>query len=391
MVTRRDNVLDAMDLKEPKEIPMTELRIDTPHTEMLMFPEKYWAPEDRPAVERIDLLKHNADVRVRCWDRLGFSIVRANVALTPPVGWSAKVLSSMEAKTLSEKMGLKYMPGTFVDEWGRGTVYDPRCGRWVHQYGTLTSIEDWDKWAANFPDPFAEGRDASARITIKLAQERGMAVFGYIRSPFGQLFDAFPIKTYYRLQLEHPNFIRRAVQAYTDYNCDVIKRYGELGCDLVICIGDLAHRDGPYMSPRIFNEFYFPEKRRQVEAAHKVGIKYVKHTDGDIRSLLNGLVNIARVDGIHSLDPSAGVDIGIVKEKYGDKIFLMGNVAVDSLALKSEEEVISETKECIKKAAHRGGFILGSSNSWYAHCKLRNCLAMVRTGKKYGKYPIQFS
>lgn len=391
MVMRRDNVLKTMDLEEPEEVPLHESGIDSPHIEMLMFPERFWSPADRPASERVELLKHNADVLVRCWDRLGFSIVGVNVALTPPLGWSAKVLSEEEARRLSEETGLMYNPGTFVDEWGRGTVYDPRCRRWVQQYGTLTSMDEWEEWAESFPDPFAEGRDVDAEIVMKLAEERGMAVFGVLRSPFATLFEAFPIETYYRLQLEHPDFIRKAVKAYTDYNCDAIKIYGELGCDLVMSSGDLAHRDGPHMRPKIFNETYFPEKRRQVEAAHRAGMKYVKHSDGDVRPLLDGLVDIAGVDGVHSLDPSAGVDIREVKERYGDKIFLMGNVAVDSLALKSEEEVVAETKECIEKAAPGGGYILCSSNSWYTHCKLRNCLAMVRTGMEYGKYPIRIS
>lgn len=291
-------------------------------------------------------------------------------------------------KKLREETGLLYTAGTFIDEWGRGRVFDKPCRVWIQQYGTLKSIEEWEKWAENFPDPWAEGRDEDTKIKIKLAKEYGMAVNGTLRSPFASLFEAFPIEIYYRLQLEHPDFIKKAMKAYTDYNCELIKRYGELGCDLVRSHGDLAHRDGPHMRPELFNKGLFPEKRRQVEAAHKKGMKYVKHTDGDIRSLLPGLVNIARVDGIHSLDPSAGVDIGKVKEEYGDDLFLMGNVAVDNLALKSEAEIIEETKNCIKVAAPGGGYILNSSNSWYTHCKLRNCLAMVRTGMKYGKYPI---
>jgi uroporphyrinogen decarboxylase len=140
--------------------------------------------------------------------------------------------------------------------------------------------------------------------------------------------------------------------------------------------------------PGLFDEFFAKEIHRQVEAAHQVSLKYAKHSDGDIMTLIPSLVNTSRVDGIHSLDPSAGVDIGKVKEEWGDRVFLMGNVAVDSLALKGTEEVVKETEECIRKAAPRGGFVLCSSNSWYTHCKLVNCLAMVRAGHECGEYPI---
>jgi len=386
---RRNAVLKTMDLEEPERVPLFEMGIDPPHIETLMFPEHFWAPEDRPAEERMELLRHNAEVQVRCWDRLGFSIIRVNIALTSPSDWSAKVLSEDEAKALREETGLSYTAGTFVDEWGRGMVYDSRCRVWVQQYGTLTSMESWKEWADDFPDPWAEGRDVSAEIIGELAEGYDLALAGLLREPFATLFEAFPIATYYRLQLEHPGFIKKAVKAYTDYNCDAIKRYGELGCDLVISSGDIAHRDGPHINPSLFDEFFASEMRRQVEAAHAVGIKYVKHSDGDIRPLIPGLVNISRVDGIHSLDPSGGIDIGKVKEEWGDKIFLMGNIAVDSLALKSRGEVVEETKDCIRKAAPGGGYILCSSNSWYTHCKLRNCLAMVRTAHDYGEYPIR--
>jgi len=389
MANRRDDLLNTIGHSEPRRVPISELSIDPVHIETLMFPERFWSPADKPSAERIELLKHNARVRVECWDKLGFSVVPDNMALTPPSGWSAKILSEEEARKMREETGLLYTAGTFVDEWGRGTVYDSKCKVWIQQYGTITSLEDWERWAEAFPDPWAEGRDIDAKITVKLTDERDMASAGVLREPLATLFEAFPVATYYRLQQENPQFIKKTVKAYTDYNCECIKRYSELGFDLVISTGDIAHRDGPLIRPRLFEEFFAKEIHRQVEAAHKAGLKYVKHSDGDIRTLIPSLVNISRVDGIHSLDPSAGVDIGKVKEKWGDKIFLMGNVAVDSLALKSTEEVVRETKECIRKAAPGGGFILCSSNSWYTHCRLVNCLAMVRTGYEYGEYPIR--
>jgi uroporphyrinogen-III decarboxylase len=66
----------------------------------------------------------------------------------------------------------------------------------------------------------------------------------------------------------------------------------------------------------------------------------------------------------------------------------MGNVSVDNLATKSREEIVEETKTCIRKASPGGGHILSSSNSWAAGAKLENCLTMVETGRRYGAYPI---
>jgi uroporphyrinogen decarboxylase len=130
----------------------------------------------------------------------------------------------------------------------------------------------------------------------------------------------------------------------------------------------------------------FPNLKKQVDTAHRYGLKFIKHTDGNINPLLEGISNI--VDGLHSLDPSAGVDIDEVKEKYGDELVLIGNVAVDNLAKNTKEEIAEETKEVIKIASPGGGHILSSSNSWASGSKLENCMVMVDIGRKFGVYPI---
>jgi hypothetical protein len=66
----------------------------------------------------------------------------------------------------------------------------------------------------------------------------------------------------------------------------------------------------------------------------------------------------------------------------------MGNVSVDNLCTMTTGEIMNETRECLRQAAPGGGYVLTSSNSWYADAKLENCLAMVQTGRKYGSYPI---
>ena len=185
---------------------------------------------------------------------------------------------------------------------------------------------------------------------------------------------------------QRPQFIKRVIEELTEFNIEIIKRVAEAGADFIVSGGDYCEEKGPMVPVKFFEDVIFPNLKKQVDEAHRRGLKLIKHTDGDINPILDSLAKI--VDGLHSLDPSAGVDIGEVKEKYGDRLVLMGNVAVDSLAKKSKLDVIEETKNCIKRASPGGGHILSSSNSWAAGAKLENCLAMVETGRKYGVYPI---
>ena len=96
------------------------------------------------------------------------------------------------------------------------------------------------------------------------------------------------------------------------------------------------------------------------------------------------------IDALHSIDPISGMDIGEVKEKYGDKVCLCGNIDVGYILLRASiHEVINAVKECINKASPGGGHFLCSSNVIQREHSINNVLAMIKTGHKYGQYPIR--
>jgi uroporphyrinogen decarboxylase len=86
----------------------------------------------------------------------------------------------------------------------------------------------------------------------------------------------------------------------------------------------------------------------------------------------------------------AGMDIGEAKQLFGDRVCLCGNVSCAySLVSGTEEEVREETKEVIRKAGKCGGLICMSSNSIHSGVKPQNYLAMLKTIREYGKYPLE--
>ena len=96
------------------------------------------------------------------------------------------------------------------------------------------------------------------------------------------------------------------------------------------------------------------------------------------------------IDAIHPIDPMSGMDLGEVKEKYGDRVCLCGNVNCGpTLSWGSVEEVRQEVKECIRKAGPGGGYICTSSNSVHSGVKPENYVAMVEAIREFGTYPLQ--
>lgn len=361
---RRERFLTALEMREPDRVPITELAIDPPIIEAITGGQWIEGGAEEAAITGKPLY-HNLDMVFECYRKVGFDMVLRS--FSTPEDWRPEV----------------FPDGSFTDEWGRICLYDKRAKTATFWKSPIKTPEDFE--AHPFPDPHAPGRYEGFEYLVKLARDE-MAVAGSIRTPLAMAWEIFNVTNFCRLLMNEPDFIKKVIRKITDFNIEVIKVFAELGADLIICGGDIAEKRGPLLAPRYFQEIIFPEMRREVEEAHKKGLKYIKHTDGNLYPILDGLAEV--VDGLHSLDPSAGMDIGYVKERYGDSLILMGNVSADNLCRASKEEVIEETRECIRKAAPGGGYILTSSNSWYVDAKLENCLAMVETGKIYGKYPI---
>ena len=94
-------------------------------------------------------------------------------------------------------------------------------------------------------------------------------------------------------------------------------------------------------------------------------------------------------DGINPLEPIAGMDLAEVKQRYGDKLCLLGNIDCGYILSKAPiEEVEADVKRCLRDGAPGGGFVLMSSNSLHASVRPENYRAMVETARRYGNYPI---
>jgi uroporphyrinogen decarboxylase len=93
------------------------------------------------------------------------------------------------------------------------------------------------------------------------------------------------------------------------------------------------------------------------------------------------------IDALNPMEPIAGMDIGLVKQKYGSRVCLIGNVdCAYILSQASTAEVEEAVKECIRKAAPGGGHIMSSSNAIHSAVKAENYRTMIEATKKYGKY-----
>jgi uroporphyrinogen decarboxylase len=142
------------------------------------------------------------------------------------------------------------------------------------------------------------------------------------------------------------------------------------------------------MSVKQFEAFVLPYLKRVVQTAKRLGVPFIKHTDGNLWLIIDMIVD-SGIDALDPIEPIAGMDIGKVKRKYGGRIAVIGNVDCSYvLPLGSEKEVEDAVKETIAKASPGGGHVMASSNSIHPAVKPSNYMLMIELAKKYGTYPI---
>jgi uroporphyrinogen decarboxylase len=273
----------------------------------------------------------------------------------------------------------------WLSEWGFVFEYGLE-EHGVEVESPIKTMEDFERYTP--PDPHAPGRYAPIEEAVK--EFKGKKAIGV------HLNDVFSIPRYLMGMtnllmafITEPELVTALVNMSVDINLEMAKKVASLGVDFVHTGDDYAYNKGPLMSPRHFREFLYPGLCRAVGGFKELGLKVIKHTDGDIWPIIDMIVD-SGIDCLDPIDILAGMDLGEVKEKFGHRIALKGNVdCVNTLTTGTTEEVIQETKEALLKGAPGGGYILSSSNSIHSGVNPQNYLTMLQTLEEYGGYPIR--
>ncbi|MBP7494011.1 MAG: hypothetical protein KA771_00815 [Spirochaetales bacterium] len=184
--------------------------------------------------------------------------------------------------------------------------------------------------------------------------------------------------------MEDPPLVRDIVEMQIEYYKVVHRKVLEMGIDIIHLVDDYAYSSGPLMSPDMFEEFLLPGLETIVQDIKGHGGFCMKHTDGRIWKILEGIVSTG-IDGIGPLEPEAGMDLHEVKERF-PSLTVMGNVSCDLLGRGTSGEVEDEVKRLLKNCMPGGRFILSSGNSIASSTLPENLLTMIETAKTYGVY-----
>ena len=119
--------------------------------------------------------------------------------------------------------------------------------------------------------------------------------------------------------------------------------------------GDIAYRNGPFFSPRMYRDLLMPHHKRIFSYFNSRGLPTMYHCDGDCRPVLDDLIE-AGVRAIQPCEVKAGMDVVALKAKYAGRLVLFGGIDVRALS-GTKTDIDREIRTKIPVAMKGGGYI----------------------------------
>jgi len=261
---------------------------------------------------------------------------------------------------------------------------DPLVGRQVEHYvkqpGDWRIFRAyWEKWLERAKPNLQSiteihrvmGEEGIASVGMgcvfaRLGQARGMQALLY------DLYDCPDLLQEVSATLRQ--VVERQVRAFLDSPAEVLWY-------------DVCWATGARMSPEFFATWALPDLQQVAELVRTRPGKYVGfYTLGKIRALLPLMVE-TQPHFIETFEPNEGdITLREAKEKYGDRICLMGNYDCVILARGTREQAREETLRCLREGMEGGGYVLVTGDEVPADAKWENLQIMVETAAEYGRY-----
>jgi hypothetical protein len=139
---------------------------------------------------------------------------------------------------------------------------------------------------------------------------------------------------------------------------------------------DMAGTNGPFISPDMFRELCLPAFTERIAAVKRYARQLIYHNCGRNFPLMEMFI-AAGIDCYQSLQTTAGMEIGRLKELYGARMAFWGGMPVEVLVGGTPEETRACVRAALERGAPGGGFIFGPSHSVAFGTRYDNFVAML--------------
>lgn len=273
---------------------------------------------------------------------------------------------------------------TYTDEWGETVKhFKDKAGAPQHMGFICETREAWEQTVkpAYMAQPFTfdadkmKGNFASLREQGRWIFMVGLEVFEATRRLMGD-------ETTLMAMCEDPEWVVDVSRTYTDLQLARMKTQLEvtgIKPDGMWMYGDMAYRAATVCSPAMYRELIWPDHKRLADFAHAHGMKFIFHTDGDVRGVIDLYIE-AGFDCLQPLEAKANMDVRDLCPQYGQELAFFGNIDMmvlgsgDRDAIRHEVVTKLEAGKVWKGYAYHSDHSVPPTVSWADYSYLMDLL-----------------
>ncbi len=222
----------------------------------------------------------------------------------------------------------------------------------------VKNMDDWLKLKPIFE--FSESRiNWDAVEKAKKAQKNGVLVVANIPGGFDTPRELMGEEVACVAYYEQPELMHDILETISTTSFKVLERISDkLVIDQISVHEDLAGKSGPLIGPKQVLEFIKPYYRKIWDMLSSRHTKiFQQDSDGNINSVIDAFMECG-INSFFPMEPSAGMDIVKIREKYGNKFAMLGGI--DKHVLRSSKEAIKKELEYkMQPLMKKGGMVFG--------------------------------
>jgi len=337
---------------EPDRVPFYEHFVDKEVMELILG-------ETIPALSlnlSVDLKKKHILSLIRFYRKMGYDYVPFEIPLNLP---RTNRLRARDTATLSRG----------IREWQD------------ENRGEIETMEDFEEYP--WPD-LEEAADLTYFDLLEKLLPEDMGVVGGVSGGvFEHVSWLMGMVPLCRAVYKDRRLVEKMFDKVGSIIVGVDEEISKMGKLIALRMGDdMGYKKGTFLSPEILRRYVFPWQKRCAEISHKRGLPFILHSCGNLKGVMDDLINYVGIDAKHSFQDEIE-PAWEAKSKYGDRIAILGGVDVDKLSRMPEKSLRGYVREVLKRCAPGGGYALGSGNSIANYIPVENYLAMLDEGEKF--------
>jgi len=271
-----------------------------------------------------------------------------------------------------------------IDEWGIKKKIR-KDGKSVPQFVSwpVKNRSDFEKIKERFDANRKDRFPSNWRELVKTYKKRDfpLGVGGYPVGLFGSLRFLLGDNLYYAYY-DNPELVKDMINFLVEFWISLwSKVFSDIDVDYALFWEDLAYKNGPLISPKIFREFMMPGYKRMTQFLRENGVKIILvDTDGDWTELIPLFLE-SGITGSYPFEVQAGMDVVKIRRRYPN-LHIIGGLDKIKIA-KGKKQIDSELESKVPEMLKYGGYVpcadhnLPPDVSWENFKYYRNRLAEI--------------